>query len=67
MQDNAPMKFRLGDKVQSVGGVEGVIQLINSDRLSVTVKVLGTWRGSGIVSIPMARLTRIEAYTRKPR
>lgn len=57
------MKIKLGDKVRSCGGVEGEIVLINDDRRSVMVKVPGIWRGSGIVSIPLVRLTQIAAYT----
>jgi hypothetical protein len=58
------MKIKLGDKVRSLGGVEGVVHLFNADRLSAMVKVPGTWAGSGVVSIPLARLTRISRYTR---
>jgi hypothetical protein len=61
------MKIKLGDKVRSLGGVEGVIQLFNADRLSAMVKVRGIWAGPGIVSIPLARLTPIKSYTRKPK
>jgi hypothetical protein len=57
------MTVKLGDKVRSAGGVEGKIVRINADHLSVMVEVPGVWRGSGVVSIPLARLTRIEAYT----
>jgi hypothetical protein len=61
------MKIKLGDKVRSLGGLEGVIQLFNADRLSAMVKVPGNWRGSAIVSIPLSRLKRIGSNTRKPR
>ena len=61
------MKIKLGDMVRSLGGVEGVIQLINADRPSAMVKVPGVWAGSGIVSIPLSRLKRIKSYTRKPK
>jgi len=57
------MTIKLGDKVRSIGGVEGEIVLINADRRSVMVEVPGQWPGTGIVSIPLARLLRIEAYT----
>jgi hypothetical protein len=57
------MTIKLGDKVRSIGGVEGVIVGINDDRRSVMVKVPGTWRGTGVVSIPLVRLKIIEALT----
>ena len=57
------MKIKLGDKVRSCGGVEGEIVSINGDRHSVMVKVPGIWCGTGIVSIPLVRLTPIAAYT----
>lgn len=60
------MKIKLGDKVRSCGGVEGEIVQINDDRSSVMVKVPGIWRGSGIVSIPLVRLTQIAAYSAEP-
>jgi len=56
------MIIKLGDKVRSAGGVEGQVASINDDRLSVMVKVPGVWRGTGVVSIPVARLTKIDAY-----
>jgi hypothetical protein len=57
------MTIKLGDKVRSTGGVEGEIISINADDFSVMIKVPGQWKGSGVVSIPLARLTKIDAYT----
>jgi preprotein translocase subunit YajC len=57
------MKIRIGGKVRSIGGVEGKVIAVSDDRHSVMVKVPGTWRGTGIVSIPLVRLKAIEAYT----
>ncbi len=56
-------KLRVGDKVRSLGGVEGEIIRLNDDRRSVTVKVPGNWRGAGVVSIPVVRLRPIAAYS----
>jgi hypothetical protein len=55
--------FKLGDKVRSLGGVEGEIVRLNADRRSVTVQVPGEWRGTGIVSIPIVRLRPIAEYS----
>ena len=56
-------KLKLGDKVRSLGGVEGQIVRLNDDRRSVAVRVPGQWKGTGIVSIPVVRLRRIEKYS----
>jgi hypothetical protein len=56
-------KFKPGDKVRSIGGVEGEIIRLNDDRRSVAVKVPGQWKGPGIVSIPLVRLRRIDNYS----
>jgi hypothetical protein len=56
-------KFKLGDKVRSLGGVEGQIMRLNADRRSVTIQVPGEWRGTGIVSIPVVRLRPIAEYS----
>ena len=64
------IKLKLGDKVRSLGGVEGQIVRLNADRRSVTVQVPGEWRGSGMVSIPVVRLRSIAEYSweqRRPR
>lgn len=45
------MKMKIGDKVQSIGGVEGEIVSRSAEHRSVMVKVPGVWLGSGIVSI----------------
>ncbi len=55
--------FKLGDKVRSLGGVEGEIVRLNADRRSVAVHVPGEWRGTGIVSIPIVRLRPIAEYS----
>ena len=55
--------FKLGDKVRSLGGVEGEIVRLNEDRRSVAVHVPGEWPGTGIVSIPIARLRPIAEYS----
>jgi hypothetical protein len=55
--------FKLGDKVRSLGGVEGEIVRLNEDRRSVAVHVPGQWRGTGIVSIPIVRLRPIAEYS----
>ena len=60
---NAAMKFRLGDKVRSLGGVEGEIVRLNDDRRSVAVHVPGEWPGTGIVSIPIVRLRQIAEFS----
>ena len=57
------MVFKLGDKVRSIGGVEGEIVSLNGDARSVMVHVPGDWRGTGIVSIPLCRLTVIPKYS----
>jgi hypothetical protein len=57
------IKLKLGDKVRSLGGVEGEIVGLNDDRRSVSVKVPGKWRGDGIVSIPVVRLRPIAEYS----
>lgn len=57
------MRMKLGDKVQSIGGVEGEIVSRSTEPRSVMVKVAGVWRGSGIVSIPLARLKFISGYS----
>lgn len=57
------MALGVGDKVRSAGGVEGEVVTLNADQHSVMVKVPGDWRGTGIVSIPLARLVQIEVYT----
>ena len=57
------MKMKIGDKVQSIGGVEGEIVSRSSEHRSVMVRVPGAWRGSGIVSIPLARLKFIPSYS----
>jgi hypothetical protein len=56
------MTINIGDKIRSLGGVEGKIVSINHERLSVMVKVPGVWRGTGLVSIPAVRITKIEEY-----
>jgi hypothetical protein len=56
-------KLKLGDKVRSLGGVEGEIVRLNADRRSVAVKVPGEWKGTGIVSIPVVRLRPIAEYS----
>jgi hypothetical protein len=56
-------KFKLGDKVRSLGGVEGQIVRLNDDRRSVTVQVPGDWPGTGTVSIPLVRLRPIARYS----
>jgi len=53
---NAGMKIRIGDKVRSLGGVEGKIVLLSENFLSAIVRVPGVWLGTGMVSIPLARL-----------
>ena len=60
-------RFKLGDKVRSLGGVEGEIVRLNEDRRSVAVKVPGQWKGPGIVSIPLVRLRRIDGYSAEKR
>jgi hypothetical protein len=55
-------KFKLGDKVRSLGGVEGEIVRLNDDRRSVTVQVPGDWPGTAMVSIPVVRLRPIAEY-----
>lgn len=57
------IKFKLGDKVRSLGGVEGEIVRLNDDRRSVAVQVPGEWKGTGIVSIPVVRLRPIAEYS----
>ena len=57
------MKMKIGDKVQSTGGVEGEIVSLSAEYRSVMVKVPGVWRGSGVVSIPLARLQVIPDYS----
>ncbi|WP_428305843.1 hypothetical protein [Lacipirellula sp.] len=57
------MKIKIGDKVRSTGGVEGEIVSRSNEHRSVMVKVPGIWRNSGIVSIPLARLKFISAYS----
>ncbi len=57
------MKMKLGDKVRSIGGVEGEIVSRSVERRSVMVKVPGVWRNSGIVSIPLHRLKLISEYS----
>jgi len=57
------MKMKIGDKVKSLGGVEGEIVSQSVVPRSVMVKVPGVWRGSGIVSIPLARLKFIPGYS----
>jgi hypothetical protein len=64
--DNVSMKIKLGCKVRSIGGVEGKVILLSADRLSVKVKVPGIWRGTGLVWIPLVRLSPIASYTPKP-
>ena len=63
MWDNDVMILNIGDKVRSAGGVEGEIVAAGIDAQSVTVKVPGIWRGTGLVSIPTIRLEVIKAYT----
>ena len=58
-----PMKMKIGDKVKSIGGVEGEIVSQSDVWRSVMVKVPGVWRGSGIVSIPLSRLKLIPDYS----
>jgi hypothetical protein len=58
------MIFKIGDKVRSIGGVEGEVIAAGDDERSLTVKVPGVWRGTGVVSIPAIRLKVIKAYTR---
>jgi hypothetical protein len=57
------MKMKIGDKVRSTGGVEGVIVSRSAERRSVMVKVPGVWRTSGVVSIPLDRLRFISGYS----
>lgn len=57
------MKMKIGDKVQSVGGVEGEIVSQSREPRSVMVQVPGVWRGSGLVSIPLLRLKFITEYS----
>jgi hypothetical protein len=57
------MMFKLGDKVRSLGGVEGEIVRLNDDRRSVAVRVPGEWPGSGVVSIPIVRLRQIAEFS----
>jgi hypothetical protein len=60
-------KLKLGDKVRSLGGVEGEIVRLKADRRSVAVKVPGEWKGTGIVSIPVVRLRPIAEYSSEQR
>lgn len=57
------MTIKLGDKIRSVGGVEGEVISISGDRRSATVLVPGVWLSGGEVSIPLIRLQAIDAYT----
>jgi hypothetical protein len=57
------MKINIGDKVRSVGGVEGEVVSLKGNEHSVMVKIPGQWLGTGVVSIPLERLTQIAAYT----
>jgi hypothetical protein len=57
------MIFKIGDKVRSIGGVEGEVIGAGDDDRSLMVKVPGVWRGTGVISIPMVRLKVIELYT----
>jgi hypothetical protein len=57
------MRIKVGDKVRSVGGVEGEIVEFNADQRSVMVKIPGDWRGTGVVSIPLVRLVLIDVYS----
>ena len=57
------MTITLGDKVRSIGGVEGEVVAINADRISVMVKVPGCWQGPGVVSIPVTRLSPIMDFS----
>ncbi len=63
---NAGMKIKIGDKVRSFGGVEGKIVLFSEDLLSAIVRVPGVWLGTGMVSIPLVRLSQIPNYTVHP-
>ena len=60
-------KLKLGDKVRSLGGVEGQIVRLNDDRRSVAVQVPGKWKGTGVVSIPVVRLRPIAEYSSERR
>jgi hypothetical protein len=57
------MRINMGDKVRSVGGVEGEIVKFNADQRSVMIKIPGDWRGTGVVSIPLVRLVLIDVYS----
>jgi hypothetical protein len=59
----AAVGIKVGDKVRSVGGVEGEIVALNGDHQSAMVKIPGNWRGTDVVSIPLVRLVLIDVYT----
>lgn len=61
------MKIKIRDKVRSLGGVEGEIVQLDVALRAAMVRVPGNWRGTDIVSIPLARLKVIDDYASSPR
>ena len=60
------MKLKLGDKIKSDRGLEGEIVRVSEDGRSVMVQLPGNGHEDAIVSLPLARIMWIAAYTTKP-
>ena len=58
------MRVDVGDKVRSDKGVEGEIVGITPDGYSAMVRMAGDEKQ--IVSLPLAKLVRIDEYTTRP-